>query len=122
LRLKGTVGKDLFEISIDALEAHVFAISDAEHFEESIFIFCRLCGLDSVAPWIRDNRNEGRPLAEEISSGERDTILEVYEYDFKLYEYALNRFRDQISRLSFDNELEAYKHVCNDQYKDRLLA
>jgi hypothetical protein len=122
-RLNGASAADLFEIAVDEIESNVYAIGIAEHFEESIFTFAALCGLDSVAPWTRDNRNKNRPLADEITDTERQVIEEVYSNDFKLYEYALDRFWQQTGELKLDavSSLRAYKEACQDQYKDRIL-
>lgn len=123
-RRKGATPAELFEIAVDEIESNVYAIGIAEHFEESIFTFAALCGLESVAPWIRDNRNKDRPLADEITDNERQVIEEVYKYDYKLYEYALDRFWRQTRALKLDAEasLAAYKSACIDQYKDRIVT
>jgi hypothetical protein len=120
-RSRGLTAKNMYEASIDTLESQVHTIGIAERFEESIFLFARLCGLPSVAPWIRDNRNPGRPLSTEISEHERKVIEEVYQYDYKLYEYASSRFERQLKEVSFDNQLDLYKKACLDQYNDRIF-
>ncbi|TWT17614.1 hypothetical protein [Luteimonas wenzhouensis] len=112
---------DLYSIAVDALEAHVYALGIAEYFEESLFVFAALAGIESVAPWVRDNRNPGRPLADEISEADRALIEELYAYDYRLYEYALDRFRKQNGRLPFGESLARYREACRDQYKDRIL-
>lgn len=113
--------KDLFEISVDTLDANIQAIGIAEHFEESAFVFAHLCGLDSLVPWVRDKRNPGRPLSTEISLADRQLIEDVCEYDFRLYEWALDRFREQSRNYNFSSELAAYQEVCAEQYNDRIV-
>ncbi len=49
--------QDIFELAIDRLRVIFYFFGIAEYFEESIFAFAKLCGLTSVAPWVRDNRN-----------------------------------------------------------------
>ena len=120
-RSRGLTAQNLYEASVDTLEAQVHTIGIAERFEELIFLFASLCGLPSVAPWIRDNRNPGRPLSTEISEHERKVIEEVYHYDYKLYEYALSRFESQLREVKFDDQIKSYKNACADQYKDRII-
>ena len=81
----------------------------------------RLCNLPSLVPWVRDNRNPGRKLFNEISDDERDTINNTLDFDYRLYNYALKRFEHQISQIDFGDNLEAYKKACLGQYKDRIL-
>ena len=113
--------QDLYELSIDALERDVSCIGLAERFEESIFHFAALAGLPEVAPWVRDQRNPGRPLSSEIGDASRTLIEEIFEYDFKLYEYALERFAKQTAQADFGSSLEAYKARCEAEYNDRIL-
>ena len=114
--------KSLYEASLVALETHVHSLTLAERFEESLFLVARLCGLSSLAPWIRDNRNPGRKLSHEISAEEREIIDQALYYDYQLYNYAVNRFERQIMQIDFGDNLENYKQVCLNQYKDRLLV
>lgn len=120
-RLKKMSVHDIYEAAVDAVEREVYCIGIAEYFEESIYLFAKLCGLDSVAAWEQDKRNKGRPLIHEISQHERDLISEYYYYDFKLYEWAMGRFRSQLENIQFGPELHEYKNACSDQYKDRVL-
>lgn len=112
---------DMFNIAVDAIEGNVYALGIAEYFEESIFVFAALAGIESVAPWVRDNRNKGRPLTTEISDADRALIEEVYEYDYKLYAYALEKFRAQNRRFDFGDSLQRYRDACRSQYKDRII-
>ncbi len=113
---------DFYQLSVDALERDVLCIGLAECFEESIFLFASLAGLPAVAPWERDQRNPGRPLSSEISDEDRAVIEEVYRYDFKLYDYAVRRFRAQLESARFGPALESYKARCEGQYNDRLIV
>ena len=110
-----------FKASIDALENNVHTITIAEKFEESLFLVGRLCNLPSLSPWVRDNRNPGRKLYNEISDEERELIEQVYSYDYMLYDYAIKRFNNQLQQIDFGSNLESYKTACLDQYKDRIL-
>ena len=114
--------EELFERSHRALEADVGAISIAEYFEESIFLFAALCGLSHVTPWVRDQRNPGRILSHEADSNVVDLIKEYYRWDFALYDYALERFRKQLRGASFGPSLEKYRTACAGQYNDRILS
>ena len=121
LRNRRLSAEDMLNIAMDAIDGGIYALGIAEHFEESIFVFAALAGIESVAPWIRDNRNKGRPLANEISESEKQLIEEVYECDYRLYAFALERFREQNSRLGFGESLQLYREACRDQYKDRIV-
>lgn len=120
-RNRRLTASDMYSSAVDAIEAHIYVLGIAEYFEESLFLFAAVSGIDSVAPWVRDNRNQGRPLANEIADADRALIEEVYEYDFKLYEYGLARFRAQNSRFAFGESLQRYKLACSGQYKDRIV-
>lgn len=112
--------KDLYEIAVGTVEREIYAIGIAEKFEESIFIFSKLCGVDSVAQWNSDKRNESRPRAETLSALEREVIEDVYQWDFAFYRYALERFDRQCEGIDFGSSLHAYKEACEGEYKDRL--
>jgi hypothetical protein len=121
LRNRRIAPADMLNIAMDAIEGGIYALGIAEYFEESVFVFAALAGIESVAPWVRDNRNKGRPLANEISEAEKSLIEEVYECDYKLYAFALERFREQNSRLGFGESLQRYREACRGQYKDRIV-
>jgi len=121
-RRKRLSARDMYEISVDQMDANVYLLGISEYFEESIFAFAGVCGLDSVLPWARDNRNKGRRLVTELTEDEAGAIREHYEYDFRLYEYALARFREQTLRLGLKGEvLGQYKAACKAEYKDRIV-
>ena len=113
--------ENLYEISLDCLDRDVTCIGIAEYFEESIFFFASIAGIPEVGPWVRDQRNPGRPLSHEISPKIRDLVSEIFYYDFLLYEYAIERFRKQLLNVDFGNSLQKYKEYCLDQYNDRII-
>ena len=121
-RIKRMSPRDIYDNACEAIEREVYCLGLAEYFEESIFLFAHLCGLPAVLPWIRDNRNPGRPLADEVDSDTADMIREIYRYDFDLYEWAVKRFREQNQQFDFGLSLTRYKHACSAQYKDRILT
>jgi len=121
-RRKRMSNRDIFETCIDAIERECFCFGIAEHFEESIFLFAALCRLPAVLPWVRDQRNPGRPLSSEIPESSEQLIRQVYKYDFLLYDYALKEFRKRIARIDFGDRMEDYKRVCSEQYNDRIMA
>lgn len=121
LRNRRITAGDMLNIAIDSIESSIYALGIAEYFEESVFVFAALAGIESVAPWVRDNRNQGRPLANEISSEDKSVIEDVYACDYQLYAYALERFRQQNSRLPFGDALQRYRDACRGQYKDRII-
>jgi hypothetical protein len=112
----------LYELSVEAIERDFTAIGIAEHFEESIFTFAALLGIPSVAAWAADTRNNGRRAVDELTSGERDLVREVYHWDFVFYDWLLKRFKEQSSRIEFGAALEQYESDCSNQYRDRLLG
>lgn len=121
-RRKTLTAKNMLDISIDALEAHFSVIGIAERFEESIFAFAAACGLTSVAPWSKDDRNKGRPAISQIGPDDVKLIEEYYAADYALYEHALSLLDAQTQRLGFDETvLDTYRDVCKGQYKDRIL-
>ena len=113
---------EMLALSMDAVERDFSLIGIAEYFEESIFIFASLCGLTSVAPWVRDVRNPGRLYSSEISKANLDLITETFKADFALYEWALSRFQSQLKVFNFGSELDAYKASCSSQYNDRIIS
>lgn len=114
--------ENLFELSIEALERDFTAIAIAEHFEESIFMFAGLLGLQSVDPWTKDERNKGRPPVEDLTIAERDLVREVFRWDYQLYDWALSKFKEQCLKIEFGPSLERYKEDCSNEYKDRLVG
>lgn len=123
LRRVGRVSaQELYERSLDALDRDLYAIGIAEHFEESLFLYAKLCGLKKLAPWVRDVRNPGRPLSTEIDKSTVRLIEKVLHYDYMLYEHALARFWKQFEGATFGPSLQAYKSSCSDQYNDRIVA
>lgn len=116
----GLAPEALYERSVEAVERDMACIGIAERFEESIFCFAALCGIGSVVPWTRDNRNRGRPLAGALAQADRDLIREVYAWDFALYDWAVARFEAQVAQIVFGPSLCAYEAACADQYRDRL--
>lgn len=115
-------GETLFELSIEALEREFTAIAIAERFEESIFTFAGLLGINSVDSWVGDDRNKGRPPVDELTVAERDLVREVFHWDYRLYDWALKKFEEQCSKIEFGPSLQRYKHACSSQYKDRLVG
>lgn len=115
-------GETLFELTIEALERDFTAIAIAERFEESIFTFAGLLGINSVDSWLADDRNKGRPPVDELTVAERDLVREVYHWDYRLYDWALKKFEEQCSSLEFGPSLQRYKKACSSQYKDRLVG
>ena len=121
-RRKRMTNRDIFETAIDAIERECLCFGIAEYFEESIFLVAALAGLPAVPPWVRDQRNPGRPLSSEIPAASRQLIEEVYKYDFRLYDYALGEFRKTVAAVGFGDAITEYKTVCSKQYNDRVLV
>ena len=115
-------GENLFEMSVEALERDFTAIAIAERFEESIFTFAGLLGLETVDAWRKDDRNKGRPPIEELTVAERGLVREIYHWDYKLYDWALKRFDEQCSKIDFGPGLAEYAKACSGEYKDRLVG
>ncbi|MBK6288151.1 MAG: hypothetical protein IPJ33_16225 [Gammaproteobacteria bacterium] len=103
------------------IERDIACIGIAEYFEESIFLFAHLCGLERVRAWKRDNRNRNRPLVWDLPPATQALIRELMHADFELYEWAVERFFAQLRRASIAGDIEAYKRDCEPQYKDRLI-
>lgn len=112
--------RDIYELAVDTLEREFYAIGIAEKFEESIFVFARLCGLDSIKPWQHNKGNKKINLLEKLTDKEVDTINDIYEWDFELYKYALKRFESQIKGIKFSESLDKYKRACSEQYKEKM--
>ena len=120
--LEGADPEALFESSVRNIERDVQWFGIAEYFEESAFCMAALCGLSSIAPWQRDDRNADRPLVGDWPPEQIELVKEIYRWDFKLYEWALGTFHARLSQLTFGPELTQYKDACRGQYKDRLDA
>jgi hypothetical protein len=115
-------GEMLFELTIEALERDFTAIAIAERFEESIFTFAGLLGIKAVDSWRKDERNKGRPPIDELTVAERGLVREVYHWDYRLYDWALQKFEEQCSKIDFGPSLAEYQRACSGQYKDRLVG
>lgn len=113
--------KQLLPLAKDAIHRDVHALGLAERIEESIFMFAYLCGLPQVPAWVRDDRNKNRQLVNELSAEQVDLIQEVYESEFLLYQWVVERFQEQLAQFDFGPSLQRYKATCEKEYKDRLL-
>ena len=107
--------------AVRAIERDVGLVGVAEYSEETIFLLAHVCGLTEVPAWRRDVRNKGRPFVSELSEETIRLIEDVYEEDFRLYNWVKERFFEQLDGLKFGPSLATYKHVCAGEYKDRLL-
>lgn len=112
---------EVYERAKEAIERDVAWFGIAEFFEESIFINAHLCGLGSVRPWKRDNRNQGRTMTWDLPPKTVSLIEDVYHYDFELYAYAKAKFLERIAGIDFGPCFSEYKAVCAAEYKDRIL-
>jgi len=114
--------KALLERALENVESHFTWCGFAEHFEESIFVLARLCGLESVLPWQKDDRNAGREPVSSLTAAQRDLIRNVFWADFELYDRLLARFQERIAGMTFSDDLAAYRQACASQYKDRIVT
>ena len=112
---------ELLAMAKENVERDVACVGMAEYFEETIFLFAHLCGLNSVRPWHRDNRNTGRTMAWDIPQSTQDLIRDVYSCDFEFYEWIKQRFTTQVQAAGIAGDIAAYKAACAAQYKDRLV-
>jgi hypothetical protein len=113
-------GEEMLERALTNIERDVSWFGIAEHLEESAFQLAAICGLPTLPPWQKDNRNKDRPLVTEWPQEHVELVRDVFRWDFKLYEYAVERFLERRASLRFGPELERYERACADQYKDRL--
>lgn len=118
---KKLMPSDVYELGMNALEREILWFGIAEMFEESLFSFASLVGLPAVLPWLRDERNPGRPLSSEVSADSVKLIEEVFHYDYLLYSFALTSFRKRTLSFAADENLVHYKSFCLPQYNDRIL-
>jgi hypothetical protein len=114
--------RDLFERSVENIQRYVRFAGIAELFEETIFAVAHLCGIPSVPPWERDERNTGRPMASTLPQSTVNLVQDLYCYDFELYDWVKKRFEQLLSQITIGGEFEAYRKKCASQYKDRLLT
>lgn len=112
----------LLERSLENIERHVKLCGIAELLEETIFVLAHLCGIQKVPAWKRDERNPDRPMVDTLRQSTIDLVQEVYQPDFELYQWAKKRFEEQLEKIEFGPELQAYQVHCRSQYKDRLLT
>jgi hypothetical protein len=112
----------LLDRALKNVKRHVAWYGLAEHFEESIFVLAHLCGLESVVPWRRDDRNVGRPRASTLASGEEELIRHVFRADFELYRRLRLAFLRRVEAMGYGTELAAYREACAAEYKDRLTS
>jgi sulfotransferase famil protein len=113
--------QQIFDRAIAAVEADFGWIGIAEYFEESIFAMCHLLGLPEVAPWQRDRRNEDRIALASLSPSTVALIEEVYQYEFRFYDYVKARFLSAVSRVDFGPAFAEYKHICTPEYRERII-
>jgi hypothetical protein len=119
-QLASASAEELLDRAVTNIERDVAWFGIAEYLEESAFTMAALCGLPAIRAWESDDRNAGRPLVEDWPPGHAEVVREVFRCDFLLYEWALERFRRQVSALEIGPELERYRLACAGAYKDRL--
>lgn len=120
--LAGMSAGTMLDLARESIERDAMCIGIAEYFEESIFLFAHLCGLDSVLPWKRDERNKNRTMVWDLPQSSIDLINEVMRHDLELYQWAVQRFAAQLRSARIGGDIAVYKQVCEPQYKDRLTA
>jgi hypothetical protein len=113
-------GDELLEKAIANIERDVDWFGIAEYLEESAFCMAAICHLPSLKPWKRDDRNSNRALVDDWPKEHIGLVKEVFRWDFLLYDWALERFRNNLRQLEFGADLDRYRLACADQYKDRL--
>ncbi len=109
-----------FDRAVAALERDVAWCGLAERFEESIHVVAAMCGLPRVPVWRRDDRNKNRPLVDDWEPGEVEMVRELHAWEFRLYEWVVERFDRQLETVSFGPQFAAYQAACAGEYKDRL--
>jgi hypothetical protein len=57
-----------------------------------------------------------------LTVAERGLVREVYHWDYRLYDWALQKFEEQCSKIDFGPGLAEYQRACSGQYKDRLVG
>lgn len=112
--------QELLDLSKENIERDFFLTGIAEQFEETIFLFSYLCGLPAVPPWKKDTRNKGRQLIYDIANETRDMILDVYRHDIELYNWNKKRFQENMQNVTIAGDIQEYKNVCANEYKDRI--
>ena len=112
--------RDLLLRSQENIERDLRLVGIAEQFEESIFLFAHLCGLPAVSQWRKDTRNKGRPLVSETPTRLTDLITEIHREEIALYNWARNRFADEVQAADIAGDLDVYKLACADEYKERV--
>ena len=120
-RLRAMSRGAVYDAAIVNLERDFAWFGVAEYFEESIFGFAHICGLESVSPWRKDTRNKWRQPLAEIGSDTIALIEEVFAHEIRFYEYAVALFHSRVEDIDFGDSLSDYKQRCAGEYGERQL-
>jgi hypothetical protein len=121
-RLRAMPTKEVFLLAKENFKRDVSWCGFAEYFEESIFVFAKICGLSKVPKWEKDTRNKWRVPLESIGESGKLILEDQFAYEIEFYNWALELFKDRIAEMKFGSELETYKMVCQQEYAERILT
>jgi len=102
----------ILEIAKRNLQDRFVAFGLSERFDESLILFKRLLGWRNIF-YVRQNVTRSRPSQHEIPI-ETIRIIEKYNtFDLELYDFAEQKFEDQIceQRASFESELRTFQRL-----------
>ena len=101
---------EMLEVAKGNLAEHFVAVGITEDFDRSIVLMKRVLGWRH-AFYVRENVSRDHPRRDELSREALDAIRGHNELDLDLYQYARERFREQIRGQgpSFERELQRFR-------------
>jgi hypothetical protein len=111
-------GEEVLDRAITRIEKDVSCFGLAEHFEETAFMVAALCGLSEVGPWVRDTRNQDRPLVPAVAPARDRPGPGGFPVGLRALRVGARPLPARGVRAGPD--LERYKAACRSQYNDRL--
>jgi hypothetical protein len=117
-RLAGAGGQDcqaddeLLELAKNNLSQYITAFGLTERYDESVIVLRRLLGWSRYPLYIRGKTNNHRPPLSAIDSGILKAIHHQNQMDMSLYQFARDRFEEQLKAIgSIESELHRFQKL-----------
>lgn len=115
----GACTPEMLEQAKDNLRSHFLLAGLTERFDEFYLMLCRAMGWSPLF-YRRRNVTKKRPRQDELPAETANFIREYNQYDIELYQYARNRFVEQVRRQGdfFPYRVQWYqlRNALNPQY------
>ena len=106
----GKLTSQTFELAKKNLSQNFSVVGLTEHFDLTLLLFRKIFNWQNIN-YVRKNVSKAAPHERRLTPEERETILNYNQWDVALYEYAKERFEQQIAALGpdYSRQLEIFQ-------------